>query len=110
MPSRTVQERDDARERRLAETAADLEEPVPTVMTSTAPPMLYDDHGFPPEAFRIDWPAPGDPRLASCVRCLLEGAGLSTAEDPRRGYDHGTFVPSKVHRRRAPRAPAIRSR
>ena len=30
------------------------------------------------------------------MRSLLEGAGFATAEDPDRGYDHGTFIPLKV--------------
>src|SRR5262249_25926643 len=72
------------------------EEPVPTVMTSPHPPMLYDYYGFPPESYRISWPAPGDPSLASHVRELLENAGFKTAEDAKRGFDHGTFVPLKL--------------
>jgi aromatic ring-opening dioxygenase catalytic subunit (LigB family) len=72
------------------------EEPVPTVMTSPHPPMLYDYYGFPPESYRISWPAPGDPSLAAHVRELLENAGFRTAEDAKRGFDHGTFVPLKL--------------
>jgi aromatic ring-opening dioxygenase catalytic subunit (LigB family) len=30
------------------------------------------------------------------VRELLAGAGFQTAEDGKRGYDHGTFVPLKL--------------
>jgi aromatic ring-opening dioxygenase catalytic subunit (LigB family) len=33
----------------------------PTVTTSKAPPILYDYGGFPPDAYTIEWPAPGDP-------------------------------------------------
>ena len=72
------------------------EESVPTVMTSPHPPMLYDYYGFPPESYKISWPAPGDPALAARVRELLDGAGFKTAEDPNRGFDHGTFVPLKL--------------
>src|SRR5690606_12314039 len=46
--------------------------------------------------YEIVWPAPGEPALAARVRALLEGAGLPSAEDPERGYDHGTFVPLAV--------------
>src|SRR3954467_14620977 len=73
--------------------SAHWEEPVPTVMTAERPPMLYDYYGFPPESYRITWPAPGDPPLAARVRSLLGDAGFATGEDPARGYDHGTFVP-----------------
>ena len=58
--------------------------------------MLYDYYGFPPESYRITWPAPGDPNLAQRVGRLLQAAGFQTGEDPSRGYDHGTFVPLKV--------------
>ena len=72
------------------------EESAPTVMTSPHPSMLYDYYGFPPESYKISWPAPGDPALAARVRELLDGAGFKTAEDPNRGFDHGTFVPLKL--------------
>lgn len=76
--------------------SAHWEEPVPTVMSGARPPMLYDYSGFPPESYRLTWPAPGEPGLAARVRALLEKAGFSTAENPSRGFDHGTFVPLKL--------------
>ena len=79
--------------RALLVISAHWEAPVPTVMTSPAPPLLYDYDGFPPEAYRVRWPAPGSPALAARVRDLLTAAGMQSAEDARRGYDHGTFVP-----------------
>jgi aromatic ring-opening dioxygenase catalytic subunit (LigB family) len=69
---------------------------VPTVQTNPQPPLLYDYHGFPKEAYELTWPAPGAPELAARVRALLEQAGFPTAEDAQRGYDHGTFIPLKV--------------
>ena len=72
------------------------EELVPTVMTAEYPPMLYDYYGFPPESYMVTWPAPGNPQLAARVRGLLESAGFKAGEDPRRGFDHGTFVPLKL--------------
>jgi aromatic ring-opening dioxygenase catalytic subunit (LigB family) len=76
--------------------SAHWEAKVPTVMTAPRPPILYDYYGFPPESYEITWPAPGDPKLAARVRTLLEGAGVPTAEDARRGFDHGTFIPLKL--------------
>jgi aromatic ring-opening dioxygenase catalytic subunit (LigB family) len=76
--------------------SAHWEERVPTVMTSAQPPMLYDYGGFPREAYEITWPAPGDPKLAARVQELLVAAGFATAADPKRGFDHGTFVPLKL--------------
>jgi aromatic ring-opening dioxygenase catalytic subunit (LigB family) len=76
--------------------SAHWEEPVPTVMTSEHPPMLYDYYGFPPESYKITWPAPGQPQVAARVRELLDQAGFKTASDDKRGFDHGTFVPLKL--------------
>jgi aromatic ring-opening dioxygenase catalytic subunit (LigB family) len=84
------------RPKALLVVSAHWEEPVPTLMTSASPPMLYDYYGFPPESYRITWPAPGDPSLAERVRARLEAAGIPSGSDPNRGFDHGTFVPLKV--------------
>ncbi|MCC6209114.1 MAG: dioxygenase [Gammaproteobacteria bacterium] len=65
----------------------------PTVSAAAQPTMLYDYSGFPPETYRLNYPAPGSPALAARVRTLLNGAGRDCDEDARRGYDHGTFVP-----------------
>jgi aromatic ring-opening dioxygenase catalytic subunit (LigB family) len=72
------------------------EEPVPTLMTSPQPPMLYDYYGFPPESYTITWSAPGAPWLAPRVRELLAAGGFTALEDADRGYDHGTFIPLKL--------------
>jgi aromatic ring-opening dioxygenase catalytic subunit (LigB family) len=72
------------------------EEARPTVMTSSSPPILYDYYGFPPESYTITWPAPGAPWLAARVRELLSDRGITSGEDPNRGYDHGTFIPLKL--------------
>ena len=82
--------------RALLVISAHWEEAVPTVMTAEHPPMLYDYYGFPEASYRIEWSAPGDKALASHVRQLLRAAGIDSAEDERRGFDHGTFVPLKV--------------
>jgi aromatic ring-opening dioxygenase catalytic subunit (LigB family) len=76
--------------------SAHWEEPQPTVMTSPRPPMLYDYYGFPEEAYRITWPAPGHPEVAARVRELLGAAGLPSGASADRGFDHGTFVPMKL--------------
>lgn len=76
--------------------SAHWEENRPTVMTSPNPPMLYDYGGFPPAAYTLQWPAPGNPALAGRVVELLGGAGITAGTDARRGFDHGTFVPFKL--------------
>ncbi|NVB39216.1 dioxygenase [Pseudenhygromyxa sp. WMMC2535] len=82
--------------RALLVISAHWEARVPTIMTASAPPILYDYGGFPPESYEIQWPAPGDPQLAKRVGELLSAAGVPYAEDSRRGFDHGTFIPFKV--------------
>jgi aromatic ring-opening dioxygenase catalytic subunit (LigB family) len=64
-----------------------------TVSTAEHPPMEYDYYGFPEHTYHIKYPASGSPVLAARVRSLLADAGIATADDPRRGFDHGTFVP-----------------
>jgi aromatic ring-opening dioxygenase catalytic subunit (LigB family) len=76
--------------------SAHWEEAIPTVMSSERPPMLYDYYGFPEDAYKIQWPAPGHPEVAARVRSALEEAGFQTNEDKQRGFDHGTFVPLKL--------------
>lgn len=64
-----------------------------TVSTAPHPGMEYDYSGFPPHTYQLRYPAPGLPALAARVRELLQAAGMPVAEDPQRGFDHGTFVP-----------------
>jgi aromatic ring-opening dioxygenase catalytic subunit (LigB family) len=84
------------RPRAMVVVSAHWEERVPTVTTNSTPALEYDYHGFPEETYQIQWPAPGEPGVAGRVRELLEGRGIATAEDAKRGFDHGTFVPLKV--------------
>lgn len=76
--------------------SAHWEEDVPTVTTAPHPPMFYDYYGFPPESYKIAWPAPGQPAVAARVRSLLQAAGIPSDHDDERGFDHGTFVPLKL--------------
>lgn len=66
------------------------------VQTHPSPPMMYDYGGFPPHTYEIQYRAPGSPAVAERTRELLAGAGLPTATDSSRGFDHGTFVPAYV--------------
>ncbi len=53
------------------------------------PRTIHDFGGFPEELFAVEYPAPGDPRLASETASLFEDnkAGL----DLKWGLDHGTW-------------------
>jgi aromatic ring-opening dioxygenase catalytic subunit (LigB family) len=76
--------------------SAHWEASVPTVMSAPSPPLLFDYYGFPKASYELTWPAPGSPEVASLVRARLADAGITSAEDKDRGYDHGTFVPLKL--------------
>lgn len=66
------------------------------VMTSPAPGMVYDYGGFPPETYKIVYPAPGAPEIALRAADLIKAAGLPVSLDAQRGFDHGTFAPAYV--------------
>lgn len=66
----------------------------PVTLGATTPvPLVYDFYGFPPKYYEVTYPAPGAPDLAARVRDLLAARGRPTATDPRRGLDHGAYVP-----------------
>jgi 4,5-DOPA dioxygenase extradiol len=67
-----------------------LDQPV-TLGATTPVPLVYDFYGFPDEFYRTEYPAPGAPELAARVRALL-GPG-QTVDEPKRGLDHGAYVP-----------------
>jgi hypothetical protein len=87
--------------RALLVVSAHWEAPVPTVMTSAHPPMLYDYYGFPPESYTITWPAPGRRSCASRVRALLgEAASQRGGRDARLRPRHVRAAQAHLSRRR----------
>ena len=64
--------------------------PGTSVTAVPAPRTIHDFGGFPPELYRITYPAPGDPALASRVQDLL--APISVDRDEQWGLDHGTWA------------------
>ncbi len=59
------------------------------VTAALAPRTIHDFGGFPRELYDVQYPAPGDPMLASRVQELL--APLSVGRDEHWGLDHGTW-------------------
>lgn len=66
---------------------------VPTVGTATQLETIYDFGGFDPRLYDIRYPATGCPEAAKLVASALQAQGLPVQLDPRRGLDHGAWVP-----------------
>lgn len=56
-------------------------------------PLVYDFYGFPEHYYQTKYPAPGAPWLADRVRQLLTEQRIESVSDPKRGLDHGAYVP-----------------
>lgn len=67
----------------------------PLVASTAQPETIHDFYGFPPEFYRITYPAPGAPELASRAVALLREAGIPAAPESEYGLDHGAWVPLK---------------
>ncbi|MFB4394748.1 MULTISPECIES: DODA-type extradiol aromatic ring-opening family dioxygenase [unclassified Pseudomonas] len=63
------------------------------VMSTTQPPTWHDFRGFPPALHAVQYPAPGEPKLAQRIIDLLAAADLPASPDHQRPFDHGTWVP-----------------
>ncbi len=68
----------------------------PLVGAAAQPETIHDFGGFPQALFDIQYPAPGEAALAGRVAELLQHAGLPARIDPRRGLDHGVWVPLRL--------------
>jgi 4,5-DOPA dioxygenase extradiol len=90
----------------LARLAAEIPKPKAIVIVSAhwesnellvsgnpQPETWHDFGGFPKALFEVQYPAPGDPRLAAEVAELLKTAGFAARIDSNRPFDHGVWVP-----------------
>ncbi|PLS69821.1 dioxygenase, partial [Salmonella enterica subsp. enterica serovar Typhimurium] len=59
-------------------------------------PLMYDYYGFPEHTYHLQWPSHGDAGVARRAVDLLNAAGFATAEEDKRGWDHGVFIPMMV--------------
>ena len=72
---------------------AHWESPEVAISSAPRPSMIYDYSGFPPESYHFNYPAVGNPELATMVFERFKAADIPARLDPVRGFDHGTFVP-----------------
>jgi 4,5-DOPA dioxygenase extradiol len=63
------------------------------VATTAQPETVHDFGGFDPALYRIQYPAPGHPELATRTIEVLRAAGWPAEADPDQGLDHGAWVP-----------------
>jgi 4,5-DOPA dioxygenase extradiol len=69
-------------------------ESAPLTVGATEPvPLTYDFGGFPQKYYEVTYAAPGAPDLADDVAKLVARPGQPVYQDPRRGLDHGAYVP-----------------
>jgi aromatic ring-opening dioxygenase catalytic subunit (LigB family) len=59
----------------------------PTISNGSKHKLYYDYGGFPPEAYKLKYDAPGSPEVAKEVYDLLEKAGLGPEMDSERGME-----------------------
>jgi 4,5-DOPA dioxygenase extradiol len=98
---------DDAYARALGSLGASLPRPKAVVVMSghwdaagtlaatsaRRPELICDYAGFPSEWYSVPWKPLGSPETAAEAARLLAQAGFPAREDPRRGLDHGAWVP-----------------
>jgi 4,5-DOPA dioxygenase extradiol len=63
--------------------------PATLVTANARPRTIHDFGGFPKELHEVQYPAPGEPELASRVQMLLHP--IDVGLDTRWGLDHGTW-------------------
>jgi len=68
-------------------------EPHFAVTQGAQPKLIYDYYGFPPHTYELKYPAPGQPALADQIVKMLNAAGIASASNAQRGFDHGMFIP-----------------
>ncbi len=64
--------------------------PATAVTAMTSPRTIHDFGGFPPDLYKVQYPAPGNPELAARVRELLSPTSVAL-DDRSWGLDHGTW-------------------
>ena len=75
--------------------SAHWEENTVGITAGSQPGLIYDYYGFPDEAYSIQYPAAGNPALASALNQCFNQADVAS-QLHHRGFDHGVFVPLTI--------------
>ncbi len=67
-----------------------------SVSAAPHPATIHDFYGFPAPLYDLEYAAPGSAELAQRVVDLVQPSGLAIVSDPRRGFDHGVWVPQML--------------
>lgn len=65
----------------------------PTIGTAAQPETIHDFGGFDRKLYLQRYPAATAPGVIATLSDALDAAGIGHDTDPRRGYDHGVWVP-----------------
>lgn len=81
------------RPRAVLMVSAHWDSSLPLLSGAAQPDTIHDFGGFPPELYRLRYPAPGAPDVAQEALALLRSAGFTAGIDGCRGLDHGAWIP-----------------
>ncbi|HNC53040.1 MAG TPA: class III extradiol ring-cleavage dioxygenase [Accumulibacter sp.] len=81
------------RPRAIVVVSAHWETRVPTIGAAPEFATIHDFYGFPPELYRVRYPARSHRAVADQVEKILRDAGFAAERDDERGLDHGAWTP-----------------
>lgn len=77
--------------------SAHFDEAHDIVITSgDAPQTIHDFYNFPKALYEIQYPAPGDPKLANTISEYFYKAGIKAVQSAKQGWDHGVWIPLRL--------------
>jgi 4,5-DOPA dioxygenase extradiol len=81
------------RPRAIVVVSAHHDTAVTEITAGAVPETIHDFGGFPQALYELRYPAPGDPQLADDLVGMLHASGIEARANPKRGLDHGAWVP-----------------